>query len=485
MEKINIKKDKNAPGLKISHKITIVFLLFTLICAAGFICITAQKTITSNLKRHSGRIQPGVISAVNINAELHHTLKLAEMYISTADIEFKEKAVSSLHILGKYTAAYKAYYADDADQTSLETLANKIESLIKYINQYITLKEKAAGKEELDIIKVKMDKAIYEFSAFIQPFIDKDIIKGNQGNINAHSNILNVIVLSVVIVLLLSIGIFYLILRLDRGLKKPAPAIVSVKPDGITNFNSVNSVEEAEIIRSNFISALINQLRTPLTSIQGFSEILLYRKNLQDQEKTRFINYINKQAENLAAILSDLQDLSEIESIEKFSLKRERCVVNEYIKEMIEPFITQNKSHNKSHKFKFSLSETPVDIYIDKKKIATVLKNLISNAVKYSPGGGVIKIQGEIKKYNYQVSVEDEGIGMTPEQAEKAFDKFYRADISNTAIEGTGLGMSVAKLIIEAHGGKIGLKSEHRKGTKVSFTLPFRDRNANNFMNNN
>ena len=131
------------------------------------------------------------------------------------------------------------------------------------------------------------------------------------------------------------------------------------------------------------------------------------------------------------------------------------------------------------------MSETPFDIFIDKKKIATVLKNLISNAVKYSPEGGVIKIQGEIVKYNYQVFVEDEGIGMTPEQAEKAFDKFYRADISNTAIDGTGLGMSVAKLIIEAHGGKIGLKSEYRKGTKVSFTLPFRDGNANNFMNNN
>ncbi|MCD4693324.1 MAG: HAMP domain-containing histidine kinase [Calditrichales bacterium] len=481
MEEIKIKKDKNTPGFKISHKITIVFLLFTLICAAGFICITAQKTINNNIKRHSGRIQPGVISAVNINAELHHTLKLAEMYISTSDIEFKEKAVSSLHILGKYTTAYKAYYTDDTDQTSLETLVNKIESLIKYINQYITLKEKAAGKEELDIIKVKMDKAIYEFSSFIKPFIDKDIIKENQGNINAYSNILNVIVLSVVLVIILSLGIFYLILRLVKGLKKPAPVVVSVKPDGIANVNSVKSVEEAEIIRSNFISALINQLRTPLTSIQGFSEILLYRKNLQNQEKTRFINYINKQAENMAAILSDLQDLSEIESVKIFSLKRERCVINEYIAEMIKPFINQNKNH----KFKFSLSETPFDIFIDKKKIATVLKNLISNAVKYSPEGGVIKIQGEIVKYKYQVFVEDEGIGMTPEQAEKAFDKFYRADISNTAIEGTGLGMSVAKLIIEAHGGKIGLKSEYRKGTKVSFTLPFRDENANNFMNNN
>ncbi|GAI18212.1 unnamed protein product [marine sediment metagenome] len=102
-----------------------------------------------------------------------------------------------------------------------------------------------------------------------------------------------------------------------------------------------------------------------------------------------------------------------------------------------------------------------------------VLKNILSNAVKYSPEGGVIRVVGEVFEDYYQVSVEDQGMGMTPEQLEKVFDKFYRADASNTAISGTGLGMSIVKYLVEAHRGKVFVESEVGKGTTVKFTIPF------------
>jgi signal transduction histidine kinase len=104
-----------------------------------------------------------------------------------------------------------------------------------------------------------------------------------------------------------------------------------------------------------------------------------------------------------------------------------------------------------------------------------VLLNLLGNAVKYFPGGGVIRIKGRASGRVYRFSIEDQGVGMKPEQVERIFDRFYRADSSSKAPRGIGLGMSIVKNLIEAHEGKIWVESEFGKGTKVSITLPIRE----------
>lgn len=236
----------------------------------------------------------------------------------------------------------------------------------------------------------------------------------------------------------------------------------------ITIIQDVSREREIDRMKTEFISTAAHELRTPLTSIQGFSEILLMRKNLKDYEKTRYLNHINKQSINLANIINDLLDISRIESGKSFVLNKEPCLIGDAIKIVADPFITQSKIH----KFEIVLPQKPIEIKTDKDKMVQVLKNIISNAIKYSPDGGKIEIKGKVKKNFYEVSVKDEGLGMTPEQVEKVFDKFYRVDATNTAIEGTGLGMSIVKHIVEAHGGKVWVESELGKGTKVMFTLP-------------
>jgi signal transduction histidine kinase len=109
---------------------------------------------------------------------------------------------------------------------------------------------------------------------------------------------------------------------------------------------------------------------------------------------------------------------------------------------------------------------------IDAEKMSSVMKNLVSNAVKYSPDGGTIEIAGVVSGAVYQVSISDQGLGMTPEQVERVFEKFYRVDASNTSTEGTGLGMTIAKNIVEAHGGNIWIESELGQGTTVRFFIP-------------
>jgi signal transduction histidine kinase len=223
-------------------------------------------------------------------------------------------------------------------------------------------------------------------------------------------------------------------------------------------------------LKSEFISTAAHELRTPLTSIQGFSEILKIRDDLDDEKRKRFLTYINKQAVNLGNIISDLLDISRIESGMGFSLKKKKCKISDCI---LRVFSIYKISHP-NHSFYFYLPDKETEVFVDIVKMEQVTENILSNAVKYSPYGGEIRIKGKILENKYMVSVEDKGIGMTPKQVEKIFEKFFRGDSSDTATEGTGLGMSIVKHIIEDHKGKIWVESKLGKGTKICFTIPMR-----------
>ena len=180
--------------------------------------------------------------------------------------------------------------------------------------------------------------------------------------------------------------------------------------------------------------------------------------------------YINEQAVSLAGIVDDLLDISRIESGKGFTLNKVKCDAGQAVKDII-PHIRDVYS---KHKIEVVFPDEPVELFIDKEKMEQVLKNTLSNAIKYSPEGSVTRVIGEVFEDYCRVSVEDRGIGMTPHQMEKIFDRFYRADSSDSAPRGTGLGMPIAKHIVEAHGGMIWVESELGKGTAVRFTIPSR-----------
>lgn len=222
-------------------------------------------------------------------------------------------------------------------------------------------------------------------------------------------------------------------------------------------------------IKTEFISTAAHQLRTPLTSIQGFSEILMTRDNIKKERQKEYISYINKQSVNLAKIINDLLDISRIESGREFTLHKVPCNINEIISEKVKYF----QASYPERQLDIVLPKEPVELKVDKDKIEQVLENILDNAVKYSPEVGDICLTAKrIAESEIEISVADQGIGTTPEQAEKIFDKFYRADVSDAAISGTGLGMSIVKYVVEAHGGKVWVESELGKGTTVTFVIP-------------
>jgi PAS domain S-box-containing protein len=236
----------------------------------------------------------------------------------------------------------------------------------------------------------------------------------------------------------------------------------------VTIIHDVTHEREVDRMKTEFISTAAHELRTPLTSIQGFSEIMLTRDDITDEEKKRFLSYINKQSVSLTLIVSDLLDIARIESGRGFTLNKVPFAISDTIEQVV-PYFKENAPE---HQFEVVSPSAPIKVYADKQKIEQVLKNLLGNAVKYSPKGGLIQITSTLSDGQCEIAVEDHGIGMSTEQVEKVFDKFYRVDASNTAIEGTGLGMTIVKYIVEAHDGNIWVESQVGKGTKVSFTIP-------------
>jgi signal transduction histidine kinase len=244
----------------------------------------------------------------------------------------------------------------------------------------------------------------------------------------------------------------------------------------VTIIHDVTHEREVDRMKTEFLSTAAHELRTPLTSIQGFSEILLNKKGLTKKETKKFLTYINDQSVNLAKIVNDLLDISRIESGKGYSLHKVQCDFNEMIKEIISYYDKQVEKHT----FKISLPSKTEEPFLDKDKIEQVLKNIIDNAIKYSPKGDEIRITCIKENNNVKVSVKDQGIGMTSKQVDKIFDKFYRADTSDSAPMGTGLGMTLVKHLVEAHGGKVLVESELGKGTAASFTIPLKSNTASN-----
>lgn len=227
-------------------------------------------------------------------------------------------------------------------------------------------------------------------------------------------------------------------------------------------------LKELDRMKSEFLSTAAHELRTPLTSILGFSEILV-KKKLDEKKQTRFLEIINKEAGDLADIINNLLDVSSIESGRGFKITKVPTDIRGIILENIDLF----KHQIDKHTFKVNLPDDLVKIEADKDKINQVIENLISNAVKFSPEGGEIRVSVEETNDGVKIIVTDKGMGISKKDLPHVFERFYRGEnASSEAIGGTGLGLAIAKYIIESHKGKIWAESKPGKGSTFSFTLP-------------
>lgn len=233
------------------------------------------------------------------------------------------------------------------------------------------------------------------------------------------------------------------------------------------------SLFEMDKMKSELISMAAHELNTPMSTIMGYAEFLrdpAFFGNFTEEQKQDFLEEIYDRGEALNRIVNDLLDISRIESGNPLPLDLQEVNLPDFLCKKVKLFLPGNSEHV----VRLDLPQSIEDqiVLIDRHRISQVLDNLLNNAVKYSADNTEIILKGRDLEDGWEIQVEDHGVGMTAEQLDRVFDTFYRADSSDTAVSGLGLGMSVAKQGVEAHGGKIWVESVVGQGTKVIFTLP-------------
>jgi signal transduction histidine kinase len=225
------------------------------------------------------------------------------------------------------------------------------------------------------------------------------------------------------------------------------------------------SLERSEQHKSELISMVSHEVRTPLSSILGFTRLLLER-DIPEADRRRYLQIIDGEATRLASLVSDFLDARLIEE-GQFALRREPFDLRTLVHEQAELTL----AHDETHELDLQVQTAPLRVQADRSRLAQVVGNLLSNAVKYSPSGGTITVGAVEEHGNARVWVDDQGNGIAPEHRDQIFEPFYRGGAVAAGIPGTGLGLAVSRRIVEAHNGRIGFDPLD-SGTRFWIDLP-------------
>jgi signal transduction histidine kinase/HAMP domain-containing protein len=234
----------------------------------------------------------------------------------------------------------------------------------------------------------------------------------------------------------------------------------------------VQALRELDRLKSELLSTVSHELRTPLASIKGYAGTLL-RDDVEWDNDTRreFLQIIDEESDRLGELIEDLLQMSQIEAgilrVDPTPMKLPR---------MVQRVVKKARSSASSHHLSVAFSADFPEVRADPRRTEQVLRNLVENAIKYSPDGGTVTVRGDVQGREALISVSDEGIGIAPEDLARVFDRFYRAD--GQAVRragGTGLGLSICQGIVQMHGGRIWAESTPGAGSTFFFTLPLAD----------
>jgi two-component system sensor histidine kinase KdpD len=245
-------------------------------------------------------------------------------------------------------------------------------------------------------------------------------------------------------------------------------AIAVERVNAVELLSRSEAARESEKLRSAILDSITHEFRTPLTSIKASITSLLSTLHLSQDDRSDLMAVINEETDRLNRLVGEAAEMAHLESHE-FQLDLQDRQVSEVVQDAVASV-------------RQSLGQHPLDVRVpehisvamDAERIREVLVQLLENAAKYSPPESPIRITAEVKGENVEVSVADQGVGIDDMEQGLIFDKFYRGKNQRYRVQGTGMGLAIARAIVEAHAGKIGVTSQLDRGSVFYFLLPIR-----------
>ena len=259
-----------------------------------------------------------------------------------------------------------------------------------------------------------------------------------------------------------------------KRILKASPALFRDEAGRISGaivvFQDITESQRLEDMRREFVANVSHELKTPITTIKSYSETLLCGA-LEDKELSKsFVEVIENEADRMSSLVKDLLQLSRMD-YEKVVWEMHHLDLREIVTDSVRKL--EVHFQNKNQRLNMQISDEAVPIYADRGKIQQVIINLLTNAIKYTPENGNIRISAQVVDKNAIFEVQDSGIGIPKEDIKRIFERFYRVDKGRSRAQGgTGLGLSIAHNIIKQHKGSIKVSSELEKGSIFTVYFP-------------
>jgi signal transduction histidine kinase len=228
-------------------------------------------------------------------------------------------------------------------------------------------------------------------------------------------------------------------------------------------------LRQLDRMKDEFVSLVSHELRTPLTSIRGYVELLLDERSGMSAEGRNYLSVVDRNSERLLELVGDLLFLAQVDA-GKLAIELEDVDLVQVVRDSVA--VSRPLADARSVELDTTLERVPV-LSGDPARLAQVLDNLVSNAIKFTPGGGRVSIRLDADEERVVLEVADTGLGIAAAEQSRLFERFFRSSrATENAIPGTGLGLSITKAIVERHGGRITVTSEEDEGTTVRVELP-------------
>ena len=236
----------------------------------------------------------------------------------------------------------------------------------------------------------------------------------------------------------------------------------------VATVRDITRFREAEELKSTFISVVSHELKTPVALIKGYVSTLRREDASWDRRVVSdSLEVIEEEADRLTDLIENLLDATRLQA-GALAINKSDVALNILTERISERLRTQTGTHTISVEFP---ADFPI-VLADEERISQVLSNLLSNAIKYSPAGGEIRVSGQIKPEQVVVCVSDQGPGIAPGDIPYIFDRFYRSTNVSRSTKGAGLGLYLARAVVEAHGGRIWVDPKPGEGARICFSLP-------------